>query len=304
MKWKTMLSGFISLLVMTSIVTFPIGLIDHGEAVSMIDPYFIIYLDHDKYYVDVYPGSDGIVKVTGNVTVSSYWNEVQSYTVYLLVDGDGWPTSAPESMTFTKEKTTIPFNASIQIPIGTSSMIMGLLSISGRWSTDSDINGGIIENKTAAIFVNKYYDLTVESEETHANANIGDSLGFKCTLINHGNGKDRVSVEIVNRDELTNMSWVVQLSQENFQIPEKQERVLTVSVTVGNLTSLGNHSIKLRFLSAEAEALGVASYTLEMNFTVEVEKGESELPNIGVAPLIALIILISALISLIQRRRR
>ncbi len=305
MKWNPMLSGLISLLTITILVAVPNGPIDNAEAVSMIDPYFSIQLDHDKYYTDVHPGSDGIVKVTGNVTVSSSWNDVQSYSVILVVDGGGWPTSAPERMTFSEEKTTIPFEASIQVPIETSSRITGQLTISGRWSPDSDGIGGIIENKTAAIFANKYYDLAVGLEERHANANIGDTHGFKCRLINQGNGEDSVKVEIVNLIELTNMSWEVQLSQDKFQIPEKQERILHISVMVGNFTSPGNYSIKLRFFSPEAEALETASNIHEMNFTIEVyEVNESEVPNIGVAQLIAIIILFSVLISLIRRRNR
>ena len=173
MRLNTMLSGIILLLIITVLVTVPNGLNDEAAAVSIIDPYFIIDLDHDKYYADVNPGSDGIVIVTGNVTISSTWKEVQSYTVYLIIDSEGWPTSVPKSMIFTESNTTISFEASIQVPIETSSMIMGTLTISGRWSPDSGINGGIIENKTAAIFVNKYFDLTVDSEETHANATIG-----------------------------------------------------------------------------------------------------------------------------------
>jgi hypothetical protein len=277
---------------------------DKVEAVG--SPAIRIELAQTKQTAYVAPGQDGVVTFTGQVTATIPWSpNVQYLVVTLQADAGGWPVSVPPSLTFNRAITTQGFTLSVQVPVETSQKTQGQLSISGRWRYSPGTLGGTVDPATAIIVIKQYYQFSVGCDKPYVQVGPGSSLGFKIRLINEGNAADRLRVEITNLDRLANKGWTIQLSQDKFSVPEKQEKVLTVSVTTPvewNIWKNDVDTIRLRIVSAQAESLGdisdIADYSLYIR-----QRGFSIPGYEPVLAVMALTLMAVVLIGFARRKR-
>jgi hypothetical protein len=277
---------------------------DKVEAVGA--PAITIALAQAKQTAYVAPGQDGIVTFTGTVFAQIPWSpNIQYLVVQLQADAGGWPVSVPPALTFSKAQKQQSFTLSVQVPIETSQRTQGQLSVSGRWSYSPGAGGGTIPPATAIIFVKQYYQFSVGCDKPYVQVQPGSSLGFRLRLINEGNANDRLRVEVQNLKELADKGWTIQLSQDKFAVPEKQEKVLTVSVTTPvkwNVWKNDVTTIQIRIISAQAEGLGEVSDIADYSLYVR-QKGVS-IPGFEPAFAIIALAMISVLVFGFAKRKR
>jgi hypothetical protein len=277
---------------------------DEAEAVGA--PAIRIELAQTKQTAYVAPGQDGVVTFTGQVTATIPWSpNIQYLVVTLSADAGGWPVSVPPSLTFNKAQRQQSFTLSVQVPVETSQKTQGQLSVSGKWRYSPGSLGGTVDPATAIIVIKQYYQFSVGCEKPYVQVGPGSSLGFQIRLINEGNAADRLRVEVTNLDKLAEMGWTIQLSQDKFSVPEKQEKVLTVSVTTPvewNVWKNKVDTIRLRIVSAQAESLGdisdIADYSLYIR-----QRGFSIPGYEPVLAIMALTILSVLMVGFVKRKR-
>lgn len=277
---------------------------DEADAVGA--PAIRIVLAQTKQTAYVAPGQDGVVTFTGYVTASIPWSpNIQYLQVTLTAEAGGWAVSVPPALTFNKATKQQDFQLAVQVPVETSQKTQGQLSISGRWRYSPGSLGGTIDPATAIIVVKQYYQFSVGCDKPYRQVGPGSSLGFQIRLINEGNAADQLRVEISNLDKLANQGWTVQLSQDKFSVPEKQEKVLTVSVTTPvewNVWKNKVDTIRLRIVSAQAERLGdisdIADYSLYIR-----QRGFSIPGYEPVLAIMALTIMAVMMVGFVKRKR-
>ena len=252
----------------------------------------------------VAPGQEGIVTFTGKVDAQmTYEPRGQQLLVYLTADASGWAVTTPPALIFTRGITTRDFAITVQVPPETSHMIQGTLTISGRWRVVPGIGGSSVDPVTAIIYIAQYYQFSVGCEKPYQQVSPGSSLGFKLRLINEGNAADKLRVDILNLADLAEGGWTVQLSQDKFQVPEKQERVLTVSITTPvewNAWKNDVTTIRLRVISSQAESTGAISDISEYSLYIR-QRGVS-IP--GFEPTFAIMALAGLAAVIYQHRKR
>ncbi|MBN1389948.1 MAG: hypothetical protein JXA22_04830 [Candidatus Thermoplasmatota archaeon] len=277
---------------------------DEVEAIGA--PAITITITQPRVTAYVAPGQDGIVTFTGKVEAMIPWDpSVQYLIVQLTADAGGWPASNPPALIFNKATKLRDFTLSVQVPVETSKKTQQSLSLTGRWNYSPGITGGTIAASTAIISVEQYYQFSVGCEKPYVQVSPGSSLGFRLRLINEGNAGDRLRVEVKNLKELADQGWTVQLSQDKFAVPEKQEKVLTVSVTTPvkwNVWKNAVTTIQLRIISAQAESLGQASDIADYSIYVR-QKGVS-IPGFEPGLAIIALAMISVLIFGFAKRKR
>lgn len=269
-------------------------------------PAIRIELAQTKQTAYVAPGQDGVVTFTGTVTATIPVSpQIQYLVVNLQAEAGGWPVSVPPSLTFNRAITQQGFAVSVQVPVETSQKTSGQLSISGRWSYSPGTRGGNVDPATAIIVIKQYYQFSVGCDKPYVQVGPGSSLGFKIRLINEGNAADRLTIEVLNLDKLANKGWTVQLSQDKFSVPEKQEKVLTVSVTTPvewNIWKNDVDTVRLRITSAQAEQNGdisdIADYSLYIR-----QRGFSVPGYEPVLAIMSLTILAVLLVGFVRRKR-
>jgi hypothetical protein len=255
---------------------------------------------HDPLHdVAVHPDSSGIVAVNGTVRVEEIWPD--GYTdinVVISADAGGWELDLPPSIELTEGEPSKNFTIFLHVPLETSHQTQGSIEVNGNWFSNSADTSGSIISASAIVRPEQYYKFSLSSEERFGSVRGGEEWGSRCRLINEGNGQDRIRMEILNLQNLTDNGITVRLSQDKFQAPEKQERVLTIIVITDNLTVPGNYSIKLRAISAQAEGLGEEADVSDLELFVNVESnvGAEDAPFPGIHLILALIASFSFLI--------
>ncbi|MBN1539944.1 MAG: hypothetical protein JW939_07350 [Candidatus Thermoplasmatota archaeon] len=277
---------------------------DEVEAIGA--PAITITITQPRVTAYVAPGQDGIVTFTGRVEAQIPWDpSVQYLIVTLTADAGGWPASNPPALIFNKATKNRDFQLSVQVPVETSKKTQQQLSLTGRWTYSPGITGGTIAASTAIISVEQYYQFSVGCDKPYVQVNPGSSLGFRLRLINEGNAGDRLRVEVKNLKELADQGWTVQLSQDKFAVPEKSEKVLTVSVTTPVKWHVWKNAvttIQLRIVSAQAESLGEVSDIADYSLYVR-QKGVG-IPGFEPAFAIIALAMISVLLFGFAKRKR
>ncbi|MFW3146881.1 MAG: choice-of-anchor T family protein [Thermoplasmatota archaeon] len=277
---------------------------DEAEAVGA--PVITIQLAQAKQTAYVAPGQDGIVTFTGTVFAQIPWSpNIQYLQVNLQAEAGGWPVSVPPALTFSRAQKQQSFTVSVQVPPETSKANTGQLSVSGRWSYSPGLGGGTIPASTAIITIDQYYQFSIGCEKPYQQVTPGSSLGFKIRLMNEGNANDQLRVEVTNQDKLNNDGWTIQLSQNKFQVLEKQEQSLTISVTTPvewNIWKNKVTTIRIKVMSQQAEGLGKVSDVAEYSLYVR-EKGFS-VPGFEPAFAVIALAMLSVVFVGVAKRKR
>lgn len=185
-------------------------------------PTIEIVIDQSRYQVDVEPGADGVLRVTGTIhcDLPPSTPPGQYCIVNLQADAGGWPVSVPPAFVFDRTHEEEDFSIEIQVPIETSQTTTGQLSVSGRWSYSPGVGGGTVPASTAIILVKPYSRLAFSFDKENNTASVGDWGELKITITNEGNAGDEVRLSIDDVPE----GLDAYLEEEYLRIPEKQSK--------------------------------------------------------------------------------
>lgn len=121
---------------------------------------------------------------------------------------------------------------------------------------------------------------------------------------------DKVSINIINLEELTLKGYSVVLSQYKFQLEENIERVLQVTVTAGTGIYIGYQNIIIEAYSAQAESLGDVGFNTTLELVLNPHKilsntneSNEETPSLSLFSMVS-IGLLSVIVVQYKRRRR
>ncbi len=229
----------------------------------------IMILSRQTAYVA--PGQDGFATFNGTVYVEAPWSpDIQSIIVQLGTDAGDWSVTTPPAMEFTKGVTEQDFAITVQVPIGTSHMIEGTLTISGTWRYSPGVTTGTIDDITAHIDVAQYFDCDLDTSTPSLEAEKGGRAEFIVDAINNGNANDEMTIEILNLDHLVSEGINIQLSDHVVAVPEQQSREITITASVHDGASIGGYTITVHVSSKLAEELGKPCDTDTIDLYLEV----------------------------------
>jgi hypothetical protein len=284
--------------------------LDRAEALQII-PSVFIRISEESYKADVNPDSDGLIEINGTASFTGIWPEgVTEIVVSLEGDASGWDVDTLDDITLTPSNKEKEFSTNLHVPQGTSSDHQGTVIIKGNWTTDIDEVAKDVISDSAVIDIDQYYDYSISTENLKGTVNAGEGIGFELTIFNEGNGHDRIRILILDHINHTDEGLAIRVSQDKFQISEKSNRTLSLTINTTNVTTVGYHSILVCIISAQAESLGYQPEMkeLELNLTVEPAgsnyndpEGE-ETPFIGV-PIILLALGVTLMIISFSRRK-
>ena len=272
------------LLVLGILIIGSLGLLvsidDDVKAVGA--PAITITLPQSKQTAYVAPGDDGLVTFTGTVTAVAPWSpSVQTLIVFLEADAGGWAVTNPPAMEFTEGVTEQDFAITVQVPPETSHMIQGTLRVSGKWRYSPGSMQGSIDEVTALIYIDQYFDCDLDTSTPDLEAEKGGRAEFIVDAINNGNANDEMIIEILNLDHLVSQEINIQLSDHVILVPEQQSREITIIASVRDSASTGGYTITVHVRSKLAEEVGKPCDTDTIDLYLEVvrEIEEVEEPN-------------------------
>jgi hypothetical protein len=248
-SWR---SSFIIILLLVSqcLILIP------SKTDGMGSPSITIQLEDSRKKVEVSPGSSGVLTFNGTVIAEAPIMPPGQYLVVtLMADAGGWAVSVPPSLVFSNNVTEQPFSLSVQVPIETSVKTQGQLSVSGKWRYSPGSMGGSIEPATAIIEVEQYYSYAVSPKEMLTKIGTDSISEVVFEIINKGNAADRLTLEVMNKDELESSGVQISIKTEDISVPEKQTREYPVAIITLPSTSPGRFEIEVRVHSIQADSM-------------------------------------------------
>ncbi|MCK5774180.1 MAG: hypothetical protein KAH57_10370 [Thermoplasmata archaeon] len=276
----------------------------------MIIPSVSVSIVNETFKAHVSPDDDGIVRISGTVGVNDQWmEEYGDLKIDLAIFGTEWNYTITDDIVLTEESPSHEIEIDIYVPIGMS-LFESTVTIGGFWLSEKGDQTGIINSDEVFINTVHYYRFSLVAENNKIMISEGESVGFRCRIINEGNGDDRVKVNIANHEELALNGLSVSLSQDKYQLEEDSERVLHVAVTVDAGIYIGYQIIQIEAYSAQAESLGDIGFNTTLELVLNPHKAPSnttgsneESPGLGIYSLVS-IGLLSVIVIHIKRKSR
>jgi hypothetical protein len=160
-----------------------------------------IRLDQKEQRAQVSPGQTGIVTFTGEVKAEIADFRVQYLIVYLSyyagTDTEQWPSTGTSQLIFSNGITSQQFSCEVKVPIGTSHLTSGSITVTGYWMNSTGSGAGPLIPDSSLIYIDQYYLTSLEVEERSKKVKRNEYAEFKLTLMNNGNGQDKYRLDIV-----------------------------------------------------------------------------------------------------------
>jgi hypothetical protein len=246
-----------------------IGLSDNCAGQTTIIPVVQASNDNPSTNANVEPGnpSNGVVTNTGTITCDC--GSQPQVDVDLTIEAGGWgATIVPSSMTFTwGGEDTQAYSVTVRAPPGTSHKVSQNVVVGGHWTGSLGLVGDVDES-TFIIFIDQYFDLTLEQEgpdkmKPRASGNIS------ITIWNGGNDEDDFIIEVDNLQELANSGWKIPTVPRQ-TIEEKGIRPIRISITAPS--SEGSYQFEITVTSEGSQLSGSNVKSTTVNVFVDVKK--------------------------------
>jgi hypothetical protein len=276
---RTALSIYMVFLLLISVA---LTLQYENEVSAVGSPAITIRIDQASQNVSVEPGNDGILVFTGMVeAVMPYSPDVQQLIITLMPEAEDWPVSQPPTLIFNSTVTELPFEVTVQVPIGTPHMKEDsssgyMLEISGRWSYSPGITGGTIPTATALINVDPYFGLALGCNNPYISTERGETATFELIVINEGNTNEVVRLEIDNDRELLSRDVDVILPGSDVPVDPVAEAIVEIDVETTLSTPLTDYQIEITVYSVSAEDKGGYVEPQQFTLTLDVERESDE----------------------------
>ncbi len=191
-----------------------------------------IIINEERVQVNVEPGNNGIVRFTGTVQCDMPPSTPPGQTCYvtLIADAGGWAFSLPDSMEFDWNHNQEDFTVSVQVPVETSSMVSGKLSISGKWRYSPGTLGGTADSSTAIIEILPYSQLQVSTDPDNNTVSVGGWGEIELSITNEGNVNDDIKLKLENIPD----GIEAYLEDDLISVPEKQTKIVILKIQQPN----------------------------------------------------------------------
>ncbi|MGA1848742.1 MAG: choice-of-anchor T family protein [Thermoplasmatota archaeon] len=268
------------LLLMSGVLIFH----NENEVSAVGSPAITITIDQASQNVSVEPGNDGILVFTGMVeAVMPYSPDIQQLIVTLMPEAEDWPISSPPNLMFNSTVTELPFEVTVQVPVGTPHMKQDSssgyqLEVSGRWNYSPGVTGGTIPSATAIINVDPYFGLALGCNNPYISTERGKTATFELLVINEGNTNEIVRLEIDNDRDLLMRDVDVILPESDVSADPVAETIVVIDVETSLSTPLTDYRIEITAYSVSAGNYGGEVEPQQFTLTLDVER-ESDDPE-------------------------
>jgi hypothetical protein len=262
------------------IISITVVSLIHTPPVSGVgEPDIEITLATKSVTAFVAPGQEGLVSFTGDVSTDAPWSpNIQYFIVELTAEAGGWGVSTPSPLIFSKETVVQPFRITVQVPSETSSSVMAELIVGGTWNYDPGVMSGDVEPARGIIYIQQYYSIGLSCDDSIIECPRAKTSDMDILVRNDGNGPDKIHPEVENADDLREDDISARFPTDVTDVPEKQERPLSLLLTKGSNTMRGEYSATVEGYSVNAARLG-QSYDVEiLEIVIEVareDRGDS-----------------------------
>ena len=169
------------------------------------------------------------------------------------------------------------------------------------------IKGEVVGPFTTQVRVKQYYELDITAPN-HLKIKHGNEGSIDLSIFNRGNGDDRPRVVNYNMTELSGKGIDIEYSQDKMFLPSNKSKDSTLLVKVDKWAPTGDHVVRIRVISAQAEELGEVSDIVDKDLLISVEGPIDPyiVYPISIFSIVILLSLISALLigSSLRRRNR
>ena len=257
---------------------------------------------------DVGPNDTGEVKFNGVVSVSI---NMATRVIVNLSAEDTWNSAivTPDSIVFTSS-TDKSFIVTVSAPLGTSFNELGMVIVTGTWTSypgeytgsANPVNGAI-----SRIDINQFFKFSLESDVISKEVTPGSELQFELIINNEGNYIETFTLEIINQEELSTKGIDVGLTQANIEILENGNETIIISLQTNNNMKPGENKILIKVTSDKGikTALPQQDFSFKFNTTDNSkdnpDRSETNLYKIFTRPfniliIVALVIVIGTLL--------
>ena len=147
---------------------------------------------NETYNAHVSPEDDGVVRISGTVSVNNQWmEEYGDLQIDLAIYGTDWNSTFTEGIVLTEESPSQEIVINIYVPLETS-LVEETITIGGTWLSEQADENGILNSDEVSIFPVQYYRFSLMAENNYEKISEGETVGFLCLLINEGNGHDNL----------------------------------------------------------------------------------------------------------------
>ena len=263
-SWKILV---LVVLLLSSYVT-----LEPGPAAGIGEPQVTLEFDEseEQQTAIVAPGKNAFVVFPG--TVRAYLaagSQMQDIEIELLGSvEEGWPvTMNPAQLTMTHGDNE-SFTATVIVPEDANSDMPAVLEVVAIAKTFPGALYYRNEPINGTIFVTQYFGFSVDSQESHKEAETGDNAKFGLNVNNNGNGRDVFLAGIVDHNILDEDGLAVTLDRPEIEVGGKNTETVNLSVAISDdERSVGTHFIKVEVSSQNGRSDPV-TYT----FTLRVAK--------------------------------
>lgn len=244
-------------IISTMIMVFVFSLIhlSSGVLVIVTDGFQAhIELSDTAYNAVVDPDSDGRVLVDGRIHVDHWDHEHESVHIRILANAGGWDVEEPAVITLSEETDHVDFQVVVNVPIETSSSIDGKVSIEGEWSASNGETGGEIESKEADIIIDPYHRISVGSISGPSWENSpGTTFSTSFFVVNSGNVPETIKLLVLEPEVLERRGITVDLEPREFQLTERQDERISISINFHRDAVPGNYSVTIKGVVMEGD---------------------------------------------------
>ncbi|MCK5559584.1 MAG: hypothetical protein KAJ51_03285 [Thermoplasmata archaeon] len=253
--------------------------------------------------VDVQPGEDGKVVFNGFARAVPP-PEGSPRTIYVDLNSftnQGWTTNIMPALMAIEPGEEAPFTVEVEVPPETSSSINATLKVTGvTGSATGRLTYGV-EPINGTILIKQYFNFIILCKNSFKESLPDSEEKFELDIRNKGNGRDRISFEVVNQDELVNKDLSVTLSQEQIELDENDNITIKVFVQAGKGTKcLGKHNILIKVYSEQESS----ENSIPQIYTLTIKITDEDLDFINVFTISSILFIVILLILIILWRRR
>ncbi len=224
---------------------------------SVEGPVFTVVMDEYVKTAIVAPGTNGIVTFYGNVSCVFPGNATDEtyYLISFRTSCSGWPVSSLPTLIVSREKNTVAFPVTVQVPLETSSSKMGNLTIELFWSDGNPYNETrTIPTVYCKVEVEPYISIELHGI-TYKESKKREWKEYDIIILNFGNSPVNITLEIENPG---NHPLNVDPMYTTVTIPEGNETIVTFRVRQEG-GGAGSHYVLLKAISEDGEELSEIS---------------------------------------------
>ncbi len=224
--------------------------------------------------VEVAPGDSCEVKLNGTVTVTCTPGSQVEVTLE-TTETWGWATITPSTLLFTRsgeEEFDIVFHANE----GESSLNIGTVKVFGGWTLFPSGNSGSAiptDGVMATIDIAPYYRFTINGPKTYEETSPATEIDFEIRIINEGNARNLFSIDVLNKNELSEKGFDVKLSESKIEIPEKETRIVSITIkTPPGTGGMGLHQVIVKVTSESGLEDNIQPKSLTFDISIPHER--------------------------------